>query len=185
MMRSSLSTGGGASFLDVIGVHPASAAGVVAVDSMLFGATAATLGAGWVASIPVGAVLGIAVTLIQHRGSPQDDLGLAAGKGLIIAILTAIPTPLPSALVAGAGTAGAVTMLRDWYYYSQSHYSPTGYRVIAVALLRGPLTSRPATARQFSSGVIGRVMADERLVPSPEPKRITIPLHAGIVWCSQ
>ena len=88
--------------------------GVVAVDSMLFGATAATLGAGCVASVPVGAVLGIAVTLIQHRGSPQDDLGLAAGKGLIIAILTAIPTPLPSALVAGAGTAGAVTMLRDW-----------------------------------------------------------------------
>ena len=28
-------------------------------------------------------------------------------------MLTAIPTPLPSALVAGAGTAGAVTMLRD------------------------------------------------------------------------
>ena len=104
----------GVSFLDVVGVHPAAAAGVVAVDSMLFGTAVATLGVGWVASVPIGVVLCIAVTLIQHRGSPQDDLGLAVGKGIIIGILTAIPTPLPSALVAGAGTAGAVTMLRDW-----------------------------------------------------------------------
>ena len=114
-MTKSLSTGGGGvSFLGVIGIHPAAAGGVVAVDSMLFGTIVATLGVGWVASVPVGVALGIAVTLIQHRGSPQDDLGLAAGKGIIVGILTAIPTPLPSVFVAGAGMAGAVTMLRDW-----------------------------------------------------------------------
>ena len=49
--------------------------------------------------------------LIQRRG--HDDLGLAVGKGLMVAVLTATPTPLPSALVAGAGTAGAVIMFRD------------------------------------------------------------------------
>ena len=36
-------------------------------------------------------------------------------------------------------------LLADMFYYSESHYSPAGYRVIADALLR-PLTTRPATA---------------------------------------
>lgn len=57
--------------------------------------------------------MGAAAGLIQRRGSPQDDLGLAAAKGLVVALLTAIPTPLPAVLVAGAGTAGAVTMFRQ------------------------------------------------------------------------
>lgn len=97
----------------VIGIHPAGAIGVVAVDFMLFGGTVAIAGAGWIVSVPIGLALGIAITLIQHRGSPQDDLFLAAGKGILIAILTAIPTPLPSAFVAAFGTAGAVSMLRQ------------------------------------------------------------------------
>ena len=78
-----------------IGLHPAAAVAVVAVDSMLFGATAATLGIGWLVSIPVGVALGAAVTLVQLR-TPGNDRDLAVGKGLIVAILTAIPTPLPS-----------------------------------------------------------------------------------------
>ena len=99
--------------LTTVGIHPLAAAGVVAVDSMLFGGAVVTGGLGWAASVPVGIVLGVAVGFIQHRGSPQDARGLATGKGLLIGLLTAIPTPLPSALVAGAGTAGAVTMFRD------------------------------------------------------------------------
>ena len=100
----------------VIGIHPAAAVGVVAVDSMLFVGTGATLGIGWIASVPIGVALGVAVTLIQHRGSPQDDVFLAAGKGILVAILTAIPTPLPSGFVAAAGTAGAVSMFRKRRY---------------------------------------------------------------------
>lgn len=97
-----------------IGLHPAAAVGVAAVDSMLFGATTATLGAGWLASIPVGIALGIGVGLIQHRGPLQDDPGLAAGKGILVAVLTAIPTALPSYLsMPLAGTAGAVTLVRN------------------------------------------------------------------------
>ena len=99
--------------MTTVGIHPAVAVLVIAVDSMLFGGTVATGGIGWVASVPVGIVLGAAAGLIQRRGSPQDDLGLAAGKGLVVGLLTAIPTPLPAVLVAGAGTAGAVTMFRQ------------------------------------------------------------------------
>ena len=96
-----------------IGLHPAVAAGVAAVDSMLFGATAASLGAAWAVSIPVGIALGIAVGLIQQRSSLQDDRGLAAGKGILVAILTAIPTAIPSATMVPCGIAGAVTMVRN------------------------------------------------------------------------
>ena len=99
--------------LTTVGIHPLAAVGVIAVDSMLFGGTVASVGVGWGASVPVGLAVGVAVGLIQRRGSPPDDLGLAVGKGLMVAVLTAIPTPLPSALVAGAGTAGAVNLLRD------------------------------------------------------------------------
>ena len=99
--------------LTTVGIHPLAAVGVIAVDSMLFGGTVASVGVGWGASVPVGLAVGVAVGLIQRRGSLPDDLGLAVGKGLMVAVLTAIPTPLPSALVAGAGTAGAVNLLRD------------------------------------------------------------------------
>ena len=94
------------SLLGFIGLHPA-AAGVIAVDLMLFGTTAATLGVGWTVSIPVGFVMGIATALIQNRGSLREDPGLAVGKGVLVGLLTAIPTPLPSVLVLGAGVAGA------------------------------------------------------------------------------
>lgn len=100
----------GGSMLRLFGLHPVAAAGVIAVDVMLFGATSATLGTGWVVSVPVGAALGIAIALIQVRGSPRDDLGVAVGKGILVALLTAIPTPLPSVIVLGAGAAGA----RSW-----------------------------------------------------------------------
>ena len=99
--------------LTTLGIHPLAAVGVIAVDSMLFGGTVVTGGIGWAISVPVGIALAVAVSLIQRRGSPHDDLGLAVGKGLIVGVLTAIPTPLPSALVAGAGTVGAVTMFRN------------------------------------------------------------------------
>ena len=79
---------------------------------MLFGGTVGTGGLGWGASVPVGIAMGFGVGLLQHFGSPHDNLGLAAGKGIIIAGLTAIPTALPSLLVGGAGAAGAVSMLR-------------------------------------------------------------------------
>lgn len=96
-----------------LGLHPVPAFVVITVDAMLFGGTVVTSGAGWIASIPVGIVLAIAVVLFQHRGSPHDDLWLAAAKGLFVGVLTAIPTNLPSALVFGQGTVGGVAMYLD------------------------------------------------------------------------
>ena len=99
--------------LTILGIHPLAAVSVIAVDLMLFGGTVSTGGMGWAVSVPVGIALAIAVSLVQRRGSPLDDLGLAVGKGLIVGVLTAIPTPLPSVLVAGAGTTGAISMFRN------------------------------------------------------------------------
>ena len=78
--------------------HPPgrSAVLVIAVDSMLFGGTVATGGIGWAASVPRRDRLGCCGRP-QRRGSPQNDLGLAAGKGLVVGLLTAIvPTAPPS-----------------------------------------------------------------------------------------
>lgn len=96
-----------------LGIHPLAAAGVIAVDSMLFGGTLVTFGSLWVVSLLVGVVLGIAVGLIQHCGPPHDDLGLATGKGIMVGLLTAIPTPLPAVLVAGSGVLGGIAMVRE------------------------------------------------------------------------
>lgn len=120
-----MSTKGGGPW-GVIGIHPAGAVGVVAIDWMLFGGTVATAGIGWVASVPIGVALGVAVTLIQHRGSPKDDLALAAAKGILVAILTAIPTALPSVFSGALGIAGAVPMFRKRKLEAQLGDRPAG-----------------------------------------------------------
>ena len=96
--------------LQAAGLHPLGAIGVISVDTMLFGGTILTGGAGWVASVPVGLVLCPGVALLQRYGF-EDTWGLAVGKGVIVGLLTAIPTPLPSVLIAGSGAAGATRLL--------------------------------------------------------------------------
>ena len=98
--------------LRVLGINPMAAAGVIGIDLMLFGGTVSTGGVGYPVSIPVGIATAIAVCLIQNRGFPRDDLGLAAGKGIMVGLLTAIPTPLASVFVFGAGRAGALVRKR-------------------------------------------------------------------------
>jgi hypothetical protein len=41
----------------------------------------------------------------------KEPWGLAIGKGMIIGVLTAIPTPLPSILTFGGGVLGAAALL--------------------------------------------------------------------------
>ena len=96
--------------LQAAGLHPLGAIGVVAVDTMLFAGTVVTAGAGWVVSVPVGIVLCFGVALLQRTGF-DDTWGLAVGKGVIVGLLTAIPTPLPSVLIAGSGAAGTARLL--------------------------------------------------------------------------
>jgi hypothetical protein len=78
-----------------------------AINGMLFGEEAATLGVGWLISIPVGMVLAIACALIQKH-SYKDETGLAVGKGLLIGLLTAIPTALPAFGLIPLAVLGAV-----------------------------------------------------------------------------
>lgn len=96
--------------LQAAGLHPLGAIGVVTVDTMLFGGAVATGGIGWAASVPVGGALGLGVMLLQRYGF-KDGWALGFGKGVIVGLLTAIPTPLPSVLVAGSGAAGAARLL--------------------------------------------------------------------------
>ena len=96
--------------LQTVGLHPLAAVVVVGVDTMLFGGTVVTAGVGWAASLPVGCALCVGVALLQRNGF-SDSWGLAVGKGIVAGLLTAIPTPLPSALIAGGGAAGAARLL--------------------------------------------------------------------------
>ena len=140
--------------LRVIGIHPMAAAGVIAIDAMLFGGTVVTGGVGLLASLPVGIALAVAVCLIQHCGSPRDNLGLAAGKGIMVGLLTAIPTPLPSVFVFGAGTAGA--LVRRLGPPEDDYGKPEGFlkfkTVVILLISVGILAAMVAYIWSFKAG---------------------------------
>lgn len=83
------------SFCQTFGLHPFTAIGMFAVDWLLFGEEVATGGVGWVISLPIGVLLGLVAILIQKR-SYKDETRSAIAKGLVVALLTAIPTPIAS-----------------------------------------------------------------------------------------
>jgi hypothetical protein len=92
-------------FAQIFGVHPSIAFLTLVVDLMLFGAEAGSLGLLWPVSLGAGAVLGF----IAYRAQMKwygDDSESALIKALILAFLTAIPTPLPAALYVPAGIVG-------------------------------------------------------------------------------
>lgn len=80
------------------------------VDWMLFGEELATGGIGWVISVPIGVLLGLVAIRIQKRMYKDDD-GPANAKGLIVALLTAIPAPLSSLGLLPLAAFGAVKVL--------------------------------------------------------------------------
>ena len=68
---------------------------LIVVDWLLFGEEIATGGAGWLLSLPVGLALGWATIQIQKHAY-KDSTSTAIAKGLVAAVLTAIPAPLSS-----------------------------------------------------------------------------------------
>ena len=100
-----------ASVLGRLGLDPLAAAAVVSVDLMLFGGEASTLGIGWLVSIPV-AILVAGASLLLQRFRYGDGWVQACAKALLLATLTAIPTPLPSAVTAALGGAGMISRRR-------------------------------------------------------------------------
>lgn len=97
------------SWLQAISVHPLVALGVVGLDAMLFGGELATTGLGTVLLAPVAGVAVFLATLLVQRRTCQDSWGEAAGKALILGVLTAVPTPLPAFVTAALGGAGLLT----------------------------------------------------------------------------
>jgi ABC-type xylose transport system permease subunit len=78
---------------------------------MLFGGDVATLGAGALLSLPAGVVLGV-ITYKAQRHWYGDDRENALIKGLVVGLLTAIPTSLPGLLTIPSGLIGLAHMLR-------------------------------------------------------------------------
>ena len=98
--------------LQTCGLHPLVGFGVTVIDTMLFAGEGITLGASIIfVSIPVGVTLGIASILIQKK-SFDDDWGLAIGKGILVGLLTAIPTQLPAVVTLSGGALGTLELIR-------------------------------------------------------------------------
>ncbi|KAF0248005.1 MAG: hypothetical protein FD167_2590 [bacterium] len=100
------------SFSQMFGIHPIVAFSLFIIDWMLFGAELMTLGTDWIITAPIGIVLGIAAMFVQRYGF-KDELGVAIGKGLLLGLLTAIPTALPSLAMIPFAAIGAVKLLSN------------------------------------------------------------------------
>ncbi|HMY17771.1 MAG TPA: hypothetical protein PKA58_15715 [Polyangium sp.] len=92
-----------------LGLHPLVAFAMIVVDLMLIAADLATVAT---VSVAVALILTIPCILLQ-RYAYKDEWGVAVGKGMIVGILTAIPTPLPSIVTGVGGVAGAIGMFAD------------------------------------------------------------------------
>lgn len=92
------------------GLHPLTALLLFVVDWMLFGEEVATGGIGWVLSLPIGILLGLVAIQIQKR-IYKDDHKPAMAKGLVVALLTAIPAPLSSLGLLPLAAFGAIRVL--------------------------------------------------------------------------
>ena len=92
-------------FCQAFGLHPLTGFGMFAVDWMLFGGEVGSAGVGMILTVPFALALTVPCVLIQ-RYSFNDSWGAAFGKGLMVGVLTAIPTALPSFVSLGAGTLG-------------------------------------------------------------------------------
>jgi hypothetical protein len=114
------------SFCQTFGLHPLTAMGLFAVDWMLFGGEVATGGIGWLISLPVGMVLGFASILIQKHGY-RDETMPALAKGLLVGLLTAIPTPLASFGFVPLAAFGAIKS-----FYSNEAATDSDNRAVAV-----------------------------------------------------
>jgi hypothetical protein len=82
---------------------------MIVIDIMLVAADLATAAT---VSVVVGLLLTIPCVLLQ-RYAYKDEWGVAVGKGFIVGILTAIPTPLPSIMTGIGGIAGAIGLLSE------------------------------------------------------------------------
>jgi hypothetical protein len=98
-------------FGQVWGLHPGITLLTLGVDTMLFGGEAVSLGTSFAVSLAAACVLGF-ITYRAQMHWYGDDSESAAIKAVILAFLTAIPTPLPAFLYVPAGMVGLAHSLR-------------------------------------------------------------------------
>lgn len=102
---------GSAGLSQVFGLDPRIAILTLLVDAMLFGGELLTMGL----LIPFAIVAGLGLGFITYRAQVRwygDDRESALIKAAVIALLTAIPTPLPAVLYIPSAILGAVHYLR-------------------------------------------------------------------------
>jgi hypothetical protein len=92
-----------------LGFHPLVAFAMIVVDVMLVASDLATAGT---VSVIVALVLTIPCVLLQ-KYAYKDEWGVAVAKGMIVGIVTAIPTPLPAVITGIGGVAGTIGLLTD------------------------------------------------------------------------
>ena len=92
-------------FTQMFGLHPGMAFLTVVVDSMVFSADIASSGLLLPVAFGAAVVLGI-ITGMAQKAWYGDDNNSALVKALIVALLTAIPSPLPYMLFVPAGIVG-------------------------------------------------------------------------------
>ncbi len=95
----------------LFGLHPMVGFGMFTVDWMMFGGNVTTLGLGTALTAPVAIALSVPCALIQ-RFSFDDGWGAAIGKGMLVGVLTAVPSPLPSVLPLASGVLGTTKLLQ-------------------------------------------------------------------------
>ncbi len=93
------------------GIAPLNAVVVIAVDVMAGGLEISSAMLFALVTCFIGALLVLPCTIIQVRAF-RDDWLLAAAKGLCLGLLVAIPTPIPSFVVAAWGFHGAAELKR-------------------------------------------------------------------------
>lgn len=98
-------------FGQLFGLHPIPTVLTLAVNAMLFGGELATFGA----LVPLGFLVAIVLGIITYKAQKRlyaDDDETALVKAMAVALLTAIPTGLPSCLTVPAGLVGFVHTIR-------------------------------------------------------------------------
>lgn len=92
-------------FAQVMGIHPAIALFTLCIDLMTFGGEAASFGL----SLPFSLLMASAVGYVTYKGQQAwygDSAESAKTKAVMLAVLTFIPTPLPSLIYAPLGFVG-------------------------------------------------------------------------------
>jgi hypothetical protein len=107
-------------FAQVFGLDPRIAFLTFVVDIMLFGGELMSLGL----LVPMALAVGIVLGFVTYRAQMKwygDDRENALIKGVIVGLLTAIPTPLPAIVAIPSGIVGLIHTV-------QKRWSRLGYR---------------------------------------------------------